>query len=205
MEKLMKKLFTLLLLVVVSANIVGASAVTPNSTPETIFVTKVADEIMASIKKGGGEKAISVALQKTFTNYVDLPWVANFVLGRHARTLNAEEKLSFVNSYKDFMVESYATRLKNYAGETYKIGKQQDLGNGKTQVRMEIYRKEGAPIFIDYKIHKVQEGHKADDKFKIYDMAVEGISLITTQRSEFDAVIERKGFASLIASLEKNR
>jgi phospholipid transport system substrate-binding protein len=189
----------MLILLVMNANMVMAAGGAKSASSEKQFVTKVADEVMSAIKKGGGEKAISTALEKTFTNYVDLPWVANFVLGRHAKTINAEQKQKFVESYQGFMVKSYASRLKNYAGETYKISKERDLGNGKTQVRMEVMRKQGAPILIDYKIHK------AGEEFKIYDMAVEGISLITTQRSEFDAVIERKGIDELIAALGKKK
>ncbi len=168
------------------------------ATPENMFVTKVADEVMQAIKKGGGEVAISSGLQKTFANYVDLPWISNFVLGRHARAATPAQKQLFIASYKDFMIKSYASRLKNYSGETYKITNQQAISTDKSQLRMEVQRKNAAPILIDYKIHKV------GSDFKIYDMAVEGISLITTQRAEFDAVIERKGLDELIAALQKS-
>ncbi len=189
----MKKMLVMLCLMVVCA----CDAIA--ATPENVFVTKVADEVMSAIKAGGGEAAISGALQKTFANHIDLPWVANFVLGKHARSASPAQKQQFVAAYKGFMVKSYASRLKNYSGETYKITRQQDLGSGKSQLRMEVQRKAAASILIDYKIHKVGAG------FKVYDMAVEGISLITTQRSEFDAVIERKGLDELITALQKTR
>jgi phospholipid transport system substrate-binding protein len=189
----MKKLFVMSLFLLV--NYMPASAQNDVS-PERVFVSKVADEIMATLKKGGGEKAISDSLRSTFNNHVDLPWVSNFVLGRHVRSASQVQMKKFITAYKEFMTKSYAGRLKNYSGETYEITSKRDLGAGKSSLRMEVKRKEGAPILIDYKIHKVGAG------FKIYDMAVEGISLITTQRSEFNAIIERRGLDALITALE---
>jgi phospholipid transport system substrate-binding protein len=192
----MKKIIGLLLCVYVMIPSLSVAAI-DTKTPEYQFVSKVADEVMAAIKKGGGEKTIAAALQRTFAQYVDVQWVSQFVLGRHGRNASAQQKEDFVVAYKDFMVHSYAARLKNYAGETYKITSQRALEVGKSELRMEVARKGQSPIIIDYKVHKV------DGAYKIYDMVVEGISLITTQRSEFDAVIERKGLDALIAALQK--
>jgi phospholipid transport system substrate-binding protein len=192
----MKKILLLSLLLLFVENAASANSPKNPITPERVFVTKVADEVLAAIKKGGDEKDITSSLRGVFNNYVDLPWVSNFVLGRHARSATQVQKQRFVASYKEFMTKSYASRLKNYSGETYQITSQRNLGDSKAELRMSVNRKEGAPILIDYKIHKVGKD------FKIYDMAVEGISLITTQRSEFGTIIERKGLDALIMALE---
>jgi phospholipid transport system substrate-binding protein len=53
----------------------------------------------------------------------------------------------------------------------------------------------GEPFFIDYRIHKV------DKSYKIFDVIVEGVSLLTTQRTEFSSVINNKGIDYLINQL----
>ncbi len=173
------------------------AAAEPPKTAEQHFVHKVAEDVLEAVRSKQSDTAITRDLESVFNRYIDIQWVGRFVLGRHWRTANDSQKNNFITSYRAFMINSYASRLKEYSGEHYEVSKPRPLGNGKNVLTMKLFRDVGEPVLIDYKIRK-----SATD-FKIYDLVVEGISLISTQRSEFDSVVNRKGLDFLIKALNK--
>jgi phospholipid transport system substrate-binding protein len=166
-------------------------------TPEQAFVYQVADEVLVNARTHTSEAAAKQALENVFTRYVDIEWVGQFVLGRHWRKASEDQKQRFIASYRSFMVGGYTSRLRQYSGDNYSVSAPRSLGNGRSALTMQVQRDAGAPVVIDYKIRQSGQG------FKIYDLVVEGISLITTQRSEFDSVVNRQGLDFLIQALAK--
>lgn len=166
-------------------------------TPEQEFVHKVAEDVLQVIQEKQPDMKARQALEGVFNRYIDIDWVGRFVLGRHWRKANAKQKTSFIKSYRAFMISGYADKLMEYSGEHYEVSKPRDLGDGKSVLTMQLFRAEGKPVLIDYKVRR--EG----EDYKIYDLVVEGISLISTQRSEFDSVVNRKGLDFLIKALDK--
>jgi phospholipid transport system substrate-binding protein len=161
------------------------------------FVHKVAEDVLAVVQSGKPDTRIRAELETIFTRYIDIDWVGQFVLGKHWRTASQLQKDRFIKAYRSFMIGSYTGRLKEYSGEHYQVNAPRDLQEGKYALTMELFRAQGKPVLIDYKIRT------SADSFKIYDIVVEGISLITTQRSEFDSVVSRKGLDALINALNK--
>jgi phospholipid transport system substrate-binding protein len=166
-------------------------------TPEQAFVYQVAAEVLQVVRSNGSEASAKKALESVFTTYVDIEWVGQFVLGRHWRTANPDQKQRFITAYRSFMVGGYTRRLREYSGDDYTVSSPRALGEGRSALTMQVKRPQGAPVVIDYKIRT--DGAT----YKIYDLVVEGISLITTQRSEFDSVVNRKGLDFLIQALAK--
>lgn len=167
------------------------------STPQQAFVSEVVEDVLASIRQDGGNGTAG-KLEDVFNRYVDINWVGRFVLGRHWREATDVQRSHFSSNYRDFMVASYTKRLQTYAGEKYTISEPRDLGKGRSALTMEIAQNSGQPIVIEYKIRETEGGG-----YKVYDLVVEGVSLITTQRSEFDSIVTRKGLDFLINALGK--
>jgi phospholipid transport system substrate-binding protein len=166
--------------------------------PAQLFMDLLAQDLLKTVKNDAldDDKKLK-KLQTMFENSVDIAWVAKFVLGRHFRTATPEQKTAYLKAYPSFLVNNYVARLMKYTGQTYRIIDTKKNENGDYVVAMELQDPDGPPILLDYRLHK-----KAGT-FKVIDIVVESISLITTQRSEFNAVVNRKGLDRLITALEK--
>lgn len=168
------------------------------NTPEQAFIDRVAENVLKVIRSTESEQVVEDELEAVFEQHVALDWVAKFVLGRHWRTASEQQREQFLKYYREFIVRSYARRLQNYSGENYEVSEPTGLGKDRYKLTMKIYRPEGGqPILVDYKIRE------KSDSYKIYDIVVEGISLIATQRDEFDSVIDRNSLDALINALKR--
>ncbi len=124
--------------------------------------------------------------------------IARFVLGRHWRAATREQREEYRRLFREFVLDTYAERLDGYAGQTFEILEALPLGDVDTIVRTEIRQPDGPPIRVDYRVRQRREA------FKVIDVQVEGISLITTQRSEFNSIIARDGIDGLLELLREH-
>src|SRR6516165_8960307 len=129
----------------------------------------------------------------------DVPGIARFVLGRYWKTATTEQQDEFTRLFEDYIALVYSSQLSAYSGETLKVTGSRADPEGAI-VASEIIRPSGAPPV------KV-EWHLTDQHgtYKIRDVAVDGISMAVTQRSEFASVIQRNGgqVQGLIAMLRE--
>lgn len=162
------------------------------------FIEGLAREVVTILEdKASDLDQKDVALKQVFEGHIAIDWVGRFVLGRHWRTATPAQQQAYLASYKSFIMNSYVNRLKEYSGEKFTILNTRDLGQEQYLLSMEINRPGNEPsVLVDYKVR--EEG----GKYQVFDIVVEGVSLITTQRSEFDSVVSRKGLDYLISQLE---
>jgi phospholipid transport system substrate-binding protein len=159
------------------------------------FIDGLATQVLTLVKDTGvsvGEKQAKI--ESIFSDKVDINFVAKFVLGKHWRTATPEQQASYVAAYKPFILKNYASKLTKYSGQTYTLKNARADGDASV-VTMEINDPNGQTVNVDYKL-------KGSGNFKIIDIAVEGVSLLTTQRSEFNGIVERKGLDGLIEALK---
>ena len=118
----------------------------------------------------------------------ELPAISRFVLGKHWHRATEQERSEFTALFEDFVTVTYARRLSSYSGEELKIGNaRQASGKGLVLVKSKILRPGQSDIQVDWRLRQSQGA------WRIVDLAVEGVSMAQTQRSEFDAVIRRSG------------
>jgi phospholipid transport system substrate-binding protein len=125
--------------------------------------------------------------QELFREDFDVPGIARFVLGRYWKTATPEQQEEFVKLFEDYIALVYSSQLAAYSGETLKVTGSRPGPEGAI-VASEIVRPTGgAPVKVEW--------HLTDRSgtYKISDVAVDGISMAVTQRSEFAAVIQRSG------------
>ena len=107
-----------------------------------------------------------------------------------------EQKKRLVAEFRNMLVRTYSNAIEGYQGQTLKVlpsrGKQDPED---TTVRTQFVRAGGQPLPIDFAMRKTSEG------WKVYDITVEGVSLVMTYRSEFDAVVKQEGIDGLIKRL----
>ncbi len=124
--------------------------------------------------------------------------IGQFVAGRHWRTMSADQRADFQDLFAEWLLTSYAGRLGGYAGQTLEVINSVELQNRARDivVRTRISHTDGQPpVIADWRLREFAGA------FKIIDVIIEGISMATTQRTEFDSVIRKVGVEGLLANL----
>jgi phospholipid transport system substrate-binding protein len=131
--------------------------------------------------------------------YFDFERMSMWVLGKNWRKATPDQRARFVEQFRVLLVRTYGTALSDYADEKiiylpYVAGDRDD----RTTVRTEIEHA-GSSIPISYSMYKGSDG------WKVYDVVISGVSLVTNYRSTFGTIIRDKGMDSLIQQLtERN-
>lgn len=172
--------------------------------PEEL-VKKVTSEVMEAIQSdkqlaaGDKQKAMKLAEEKILP-LVDFEEATRLAVGRGWAQASAEQKKRLVTEFRNMLVRTYSNAISAYQGQTMKVlPSRAKPGDTEATVRNQFIRPGGKPVLIDYSMRKTDNG------WKIYDIVVEGVSLVLTYRSEFDAVVRQEGVDGLIKRLaQKN-
>ncbi len=142
----------------------------------------------------------SKKIEQLFRENVDIAWIGKFVIGRFWRQITDDQKKNYLKEYETFLVRHYATRFTDYTSGSFTVTGAREDGDDEFTINMQIKSGEagGDPILVDYRV-RADANHKGD--FVVFDIIVEGVSMITTQRSEFGSVITNKGMDYLITQL----
>ena len=178
----------------------GSAAAQQQLGPDQL-VQKITDEVLAAIKSdkqlaaGDKQKAVKLAEEKVLP-YVDFEQATRLAIGRAWREATPEQRKRLVTEFRNMLVRTYSNAISAYEGQTLKVlparGKQDPE---ETVVRTQFVRAGGQPLPIDFTMHQ------KDGTWKVYDITVEGVSLVMTYRSEFDAIVKQKGIDGLIQAL----
>ncbi len=164
------------------------------------YVSGLADQTLATISNEHLSKRQKQAkLNRLFADNIDFPWVGRFVMGRYWREATGEQKARYLKEYQKFLILHYTSRFTEYTSGDFKVTGSEDDGNGEFTVSMQIssgdQSEDDQPVLVDYRVRREDKG------FRIFDVIVEGVSMITTQRSEFASVIAKGGIGYLIDQL----
>ena len=162
------------------------------------FTTELADDVLNTLQQDISDEKKLSALEALFKKSVNTEWIGKFVLGKHWRNLSEEEKGRYLKSYENFVVKNYTSKFAAFSGQRYEMGRAYTMKDGDHSITLRIIDPHGGPdIITEYRVRNESGRHK------IVDIAVEGVSLLTTQRSEFGSFVERKGIDALISALDK--
>jgi phospholipid transport system substrate-binding protein len=159
------------------------------------FVDGLASKVIDIVKNDGLSRDQKQGrIEALFVDKVDINFVARFVLGKHWRGTTPQQQKDYIAAYKPFILKNYAGRLAKYSGQTYSL--KNSRVDGDANIVTMVINDNGQDILVDYRLRGDGGG------FKVVDITVEGVSLLTTQRSEFNGIVERKGVDGLIAALK---
>lgn len=161
------------------------------------FVDTVGREALDVISSKVSKEQKEARLEKLFSGSVDIPWVGRFTLGHYWREATDAQRSHYLKAYEDFWVTHYARRFAEYSGGSFKItGASQDEDGEYTVTMTMTSAEDHQDVQVEYHVHVGSSG-----RLQIYDIVVEGVSMITTQRSEFASVVGSKGLDYLIDQL----
>lgn len=130
--------------------------------------------------------------------HFDFELISRLVLGSHWKQASEEQQQRFQNQFKELLLNTYGNALLQYSEETIDW-KGAEYGDkpGRAQVASSVKAAGAAPVPIVYRLRET------DDGWKVYDVAVDNISLVTNYRGTYASEIRRGGLEALIAKLEE--
>jgi len=172
-------------------------------TPPDQTIRAATEQLQGLIKTNLKEyRADSEKFYKTVDEVVvprfDVPFIAKLVLAQNYRTATEEQRTRFANGFKNMLVHSYANALLDNYDSVQVEWQPVRLAAGATEatVNTTLKRDVGKPFGIGFRVHLV------GTDWKIYDIAVEDISLVTNFRTQLNAEIKKSGLDSVITRME---
>lgn len=165
-----------------------------------VFARDFATAVLSIIqdqKKNFSERR--TVLRQAFSKSVDIDWIAKFVLGRSWNQATDEQKERYVKLYRTYLTESYVSNFAENPDKRIRDIKIDGVlaGDEEFTVRTQMMLASAENLRVSYLVHE-KEG-----RYKVRDIAIENVSLITTHRSEFMKLASERGIDGVIARLEE--
>jgi phospholipid transport system substrate-binding protein len=136
-------------------------------------------------------------VDKFLLPHFDTEYSAFLVLGAHWRTATPEQRTHFIDAFYHSLLTNFGSALVDFSDDRLKISPTKvDPDATKARVRTEVKRANGAPVEVNYYLHKTPQGWKA------YDVEIEGIRYVSSYRTDFGEQIEAQGIDAVIKRLE---
>jgi len=171
--------------------------------PEEL-VRKVTADVLETVKSdkdllGDRKRALALAEQKVLP-HVDFREAAQLAVGKVWWKATPVQQERIVTEFRALLIRIYSNALDTYRGQTMQVMPvRMAAGATETTVRNRYIKPGAPPVPVEYAMKKTPEG------WKIYDISVEGVSLVLTYRSEFEQITRASGIDGLIKRLaEKN-
>jgi len=197
----MKSLFSLILGLFLLSTSVFAQEDSPDA-----LIKKVTEDVLTivrqdkDIQSGNTKKAIELVEAKVLPNFNFMHMTA-LAMGKDWNKATPEQKKQLSEEFKTLLVRTYSNALTGYKDQTvrYKPTKMQ-AGDAEVVVKTEVVQSGSKPIQLDYSMEKLAEG------WKVYDVIVAGVSLVTNYRDTFGQEVRANGVDGLVKMISnKNK
>lgn len=127
----------------------------------------------------------------------EIPYLSKLVLGRHRKKASRNQMSDFEQLFPDFIISVYSARLQEYGDERFNVTGSSPTGKRDLYVHSEFSRRGRDPFIASWRVRLM------DDKLRIIDIVVGGISMLQTQREEFSSRIAKVGMDGLLDDLRE--
>ena len=192
----------LLLISALTAPFLLAHDVAPDVLLKTVTL-----EVIAIIRQDediqpGASAKVAARVETSILPLFDFTHMTQIAMARNWRLATPEQQQALTAEFKTLLVRTYSTALSSYRDQPIEFKRIRAAASGENEVTVKSMIKQPgmAPLTIDYDMQKMAAG------WKVYDIKIEGASLITTYRETFAGEIREGGVDGLIQSLsDKNR
>jgi phospholipid transport system substrate-binding protein len=137
------------------------------------------------------------AVRKIAENIFDYPDTARRALGPHWAARTPEERQEFVAIFADLLDRAYLSKIDLYQGEKVRYADEAVDGNQAT-VKTMLVTPKGTSIPVDYRMHLV------NGRWLVYDVVIEGVSLVANYRTQFNRIVRTESYAALVQKLRSS-
>lgn len=205
MEKLMKKIFAVVMMCV-SMCWAGVASAAVDMTDPYKMVIEVANTTFDKIK-ANQDKLNDVNFRKELVRtdlmpYVDTRYAGYKVMGNNLKNISAADRDAFCDVFAEYIVISFADALALYNNQTLVAPEYKTVSADATQVNVKFLIREQGKADLEL-IFKLRKNNKTGE-WKAFDMVAEGISLLTAKENELSPLIRERGIKKVIELIKQN-
>jgi phospholipid transport system substrate-binding protein len=167
------------------------------------LVRATTDKLFAAVKAEDGPLSENpvrarALVEEFITPHVDLEGFSKLVLGKYWRQATKEQRKQFLDQFHTLILRTYGTAVTSYTGIEieYQPMREETRENFAT-VRTSIPSAGGEGVKVNYRLHC------RDNVWRVFDVSIAGVSMVTTYRTAFSAEVKRSGLDGLIKVLEQ--
>ena len=166
------------------------------------LVKNASDEMLKALKDNKAElnqnpDKIYSLVEQILMPYFDFEKMSKLALGKNWRQLDNEQRVKFVEEFRLLLIRTYSTAMLEYTNEEIRLFPfRDDVSRKRVTVPMEVVQPAGPPIPMSLALYE-----NDDNAWKVYDVKIDGVSLVTNYRSSFATQIRNKGVDNLISDL----
>ncbi len=185
------------------------STIAPTAAAETapdVLVREISDKVLEVIRndsalRAGDTREAVKAIETIVLPHFDFRRMTMLAVGRDWRDATPEQREQLMDAFYLLLVRTYSNALTQYRDQTIAFRPlRMSPGDTTVRVQSEVRQPGGQPVQVDYSLQKAEDG------WKIFDIVVAGVSLVTNYRGTFAQEIRAGGIDGLIRSLEsRNR
>jgi phospholipid transport system substrate-binding protein len=171
-----------------------------------VLVKSVSEEVIAEIRKdkalqGGDPAKIAALVEAKIVPHFDFRRITQTAVGKSWRSATPEQQDRLTEEFKTLLVRTYSGALANYRDQVIEFRPlRASAADTEVTVRSQVRQPGTQPITIEYDVAKT------GTQWKVYDVRIEGISLVATYRTSFAEEVANRGVDGLISLLaRKNR
>jgi phospholipid transport system substrate-binding protein len=185
------------LVLVLSSLSIGLPA--PAFASVTDEVKRVVDEVVRivadpELKKPQKEPQRRQALKNTISSIFDYSEMAQRSLATHWKVRTPAERKEFVSLFETLLQNSYAGKIESYHNEKI-VYLKESIDGQYAEVRSKVIAPKGDEYALDYRL--IQKG----GKWMVYDVVIEGVSLVSNYRGQFNRIVNGQGYPELLKKL----
>jgi phospholipid transport system substrate-binding protein len=135
------------------------------------------------------------AVRKISEEIFDYQETARRALGQHWNARTPEEQREFVQLFADLLDRAYFSKIDRYQGEKVRYGAESINGDEAMVKTTILTRAGGSEVPVDYRMHQ------AGGRWLVYDVNIEGVSLVSNYRTQFNKIVQTESYASLVQKL----
>jgi len=171
--------------------------------PPTDQLKSTIDRILSilqdpALRAPGKVEERRLKIREVADDVFDWTEIGKRALARHWEARSPQEREEFSKLFADLLERSYVGKIEGYSGEKIVYDKE-TIDGERAEVRTKLVTKTGTQIPIDYQMQKV------GDRWRVYDVKIENVSLVGNYRSQFNRIIQQSGYADLIQRLKSKK
>ncbi len=200
MSRLARTATAILVVVVIGLAAPGVRAATESEAGARAVIAETIEEVLAVLRDESRPTEDRIrSLEQIVYGRFDLYVMSRLVLARNWKRFSEEQKEQYVEEFKQYLTNSYGNRIERYDQQEVKIVGEREEPRGDVVVQTKILGGEFEGASVDYRLRK------KDSAWRVIDVVIEGISMVSNYRDQFKSIVSRGGPELLLEKLrEKN-
>ncbi len=151
------------------------------------FIEKVVADVHVIINSGKSEAKMLVDFEAIFRDYGEVPLIAKTALGAPGRKASSSQLSAYIRAFQGYISRKYGRQFRDFAGAEIDVVSSRDAGTKGVLVKSDVDRPSKPDFDLEWWVIEV------NGRPKLFDLIIEGISLISTERTEIGAMLESFG------------